>query len=206
MRYGRDGKGTVFLWGAGDFQDKVDCNLNGYLNMPFGIVVGSVSNDGFITSYSSHCAMTMVVAPAGDSSKKQLFSADTGENNCVEGGKGTAVSASLVSGVVALMLEVRDELTWRDVQHILVETATDKGLTSDLNWETNGAGKKIHENFGYGLIDGSSAVALASKWKLLPPMKFLQIEEDDFNGELFPGENFLSVLCVLSYSPFLQFL
>lgn len=43
---------------------------------------------------------------------------------CTEGHTGTSAAAPLAAGMIALMLQVRPCLTWRDVQHIIVFTAT----------------------------------------------------------------------------------
>lgn len=43
---------------------------------------------------------------------------------CTEGHTGTSAAAPLAAGMVALMLQVRPCLTWRDVQHIIAFTAT----------------------------------------------------------------------------------
>lgn len=45
-------------------------------------------------------------------------------NGCTEGHTGTSAAAPLAAGMVALMLQVRPCLSWRDVQHIIVLTAT----------------------------------------------------------------------------------
>lgn len=45
-------------------------------------------------------------------------------NGCTEGHTGTSAAAPLAAGMVALMLQVRPCLTWRDVQHIIIFTAT----------------------------------------------------------------------------------
>jgi hypothetical protein len=42
---------------------------------------------------------------------------------CTEGHTGTSAAAPLAAGMIALMLQVRPCLTWRDVQHIIVFTA-----------------------------------------------------------------------------------
>lgn len=60
---------------------------------------------------------------------------------CTSNHSGTSASAPLAAGIVALTLEANIELTWRDVQHIVVATARPKPLKA-LDWEVNGAGKK----------------------------------------------------------------
>ena len=46
-----------------------------------------------------------------------------GGTGCTEHHTGTSAAAPLASGIVALMLEARPCLTWRDVQHLIVVTA-----------------------------------------------------------------------------------
>lgn len=43
---------------------------------------------------------------------------------CTETHTGTSATAPLAAGMVALMLQVRPCLTWRDVQHLIAFTAT----------------------------------------------------------------------------------
>ncbi len=56
------------------------------------------------------------------------------------------------------------ELTWRDVQHLIVNTAQ---VTSsvDEGWVSNGAGFHFNHKFGFGRLDASRMVNLAKKWK-----------------------------------------
>ena len=70
---------------------------------------------------------------------------------------GTSASAALVSGVAAMMLEENDELTWRDVQDILIRTAF-KVDGENAEWVTNAAGIDFNHNYGAGLVDAAAAV------------------------------------------------
>lgn len=50
---------------------------------------------------------------------------------------GTSYATAIASGIIALMLEANPDLTWRDVQHIIVNTANWEGLeasTGDKLW------------------------------------------------------------------------
>ena len=62
-------------------------------------------------------------------------------DDCGDSGAGTSYAAPLVSGVVALMLEANSDLTWRDVQGVLVATASQPHEDSE-DEETNQAGIK----------------------------------------------------------------
>lgn len=88
---------------------------------------------------------------------------------------GTSASAPIVSGVVALMLEANPNLTWRDVQHILVETAdqndfgelsqAESSRETTTGWWQNGAGHWVNHKYGFGAIDATAAVNAASNWR-----------------------------------------
>ena len=94
------------------------------------------------------------------------------ECNYVSTFNGTSSAAPSVSGVVALMLEANSALTWRDVKHILATTAdqVDASRTYTLNgipqyeWETNSAGYKFHNWYGFGKIDAAEAVTTAASY------------------------------------------
>jgi subtilisin-like proprotein convertase family protein len=87
---------------------------------------------------------------------------------------GTSSAAPTVAGVVALMLEANPALTWRDVKHIIATTADQVGSDSDYTytfrgikqyeWETNSAGYKFHNWFGFGKIDAAEAVTTAASY------------------------------------------
>ena len=84
---------------------------------------------------------------------------------------GTSAAAPLVSGIVALMLEVNPNLTQRDIQHILVETAN-RDLISDpyVEWSGN-AGDDLRHNdrYGFGAIDAEAAIQAAANWTPVDP-------------------------------------
>ena len=69
------------------------------------------------------------------------------------------------------------KLTWRDVQHLLVETANMKHLNAD-DVKTNGVGKKVSHHFGFGIVDGGALVDLASKWPLVSKQHVCKLPRD----------------------------
>ena len=104
------------------------------------------------------------------------YSSPHSENaNCdyVSTFNGTSSAAPNVSGVVALMLEAKPSLTWRDVKHILATTAVQKdasnvstaigGITYH-QWVTNSAGLKFHNYYGFGAVDANAAVDAAAAY------------------------------------------
>ena len=94
---------------------------------------------------------------------------------------GTSAAASVVAGVVALILEANKQLSWRDVKYILAKTAdqldaslgdTDhtrkdrrlSGHTYLPSWVTNTAGFKFHNYYGFGGINAKTAVKMAESY------------------------------------------
>ena len=66
------------------------------------------------------------------------------------------------------MMEANSNLTWRDVQQILVESAR-KNDPNDDGWNTNGAGLEFNHKYGFGVVDAGHAVDLATNWETLDP-------------------------------------
>lgn len=55
---------------------------------------------------------------------------------------GTSASAPLAAGLVALALEANPNLTWRDVQYLVVMTSKSEPLEKESGWATNGVKRK----------------------------------------------------------------
>ena len=100
---------------------------------------------------------------------------------CTTNAFGTALSTAVVGGVVALMLEVNPDLTWRDVQAILVETSSTVSDNTDTSRTTNGGGF-VHSNlYGYGIVNASAAVDAAETWESLCPEMMLVDDSGEVN-------------------------
>lgn len=64
------------------------------------------------------------------------------------------------------------QLTWRDIQHLTVLTSKRNSLfdaKDRFHWTMNGVGLEFNHLFGYGVLDAGAMVALAKKWKTVPP-------------------------------------
>ena len=73
-------------------------------------------------------------------------------------------------------------LTWRDVQHIIANSAraAPGGVwLKQGHWLQNKAGFNISKVYGFGLMDASMMVMLASKWKEVPAQIKCEIEGSD---------------------------
>ena len=74
---------------------------------------------------------------------------------------------ALASGVIALILEANANLTWRDVQHILVHSARVNDA-NDNGWGVNGAGHDVSHKYGFGAVDAGSSGS-AENWTNVDP-------------------------------------
>ena len=174
-------------------------NRDGENNLPYVIVAGGFSANGKRSSYSSAGAALWIVAPAGEYGADRPAMITTDQMGSDRGYvliprglaagtkdnplgdytsifNGTSAAAPNASGAVALLLEAKPELTWRDVKYILAKTA--RQLDADIprvrvafggtpavlqhGWTLNAAGYHFHNWYGFGAIDIDAAVAFAA--------------------------------------------
>lgn len=74
----------------------------------------------------------------------------------------------MAAGIVALALEANPDMTWRDVQHIIVRTSLPAGNLKADDWASNSVGLEFSHSFGFGLMDAGSMVKLAKVWNTVP--------------------------------------
>lgn len=183
---GRNGKGTVYVFAAGNGgQYEDNSNYDGYANHYGVIAVTALNNSGTRASYAEPGANILISAPGGefcttttitttDLSGTAGFNsagASTISNSYTELSNddytqcmnGTSAATPMVSGAVALLLQRNPNLGWRDVHYILATTAR-KNDSADAGWTTNGAGYPIHHSYGFGALDVSAAITAANGW------------------------------------------
>lgn len=163
---GRDGKGSIFVWSAGNGRDVFDyANFDGYVNQPETIGVGAINYFGLQSYYSESGSNVVISAPSNNFDGEPAITTTTltTDGTYTDLFGGTSSAAPLVSGVIALVLEANPNLGWRDVQEILIRSARKVNSVSP-DWEDNGAGLHFHHGFGAGMVDAAAAVALAKTW------------------------------------------
>ena len=167
VQNGRQGKGNIYVFAAGNGRGSGDnCNFDGYTNSIYTITVGGIDRKGKQTYYSEHCSAQLVVTYSSGSGDA-IHTTDVGVNQCYSNHGGTSAAAPLGSGIFALALSARPELTWRDLQHILVLTGVP--INEDEEWDTTYMGRKFSHAYGYGKLDAYAVVEMAKSIDLLKP-------------------------------------
>jgi subtilisin-like proprotein convertase family protein len=166
---GRGGKGSIYVWAAGNGR-QVDDNVNydGYANSRYVIATTALDEEGDQAFYAEPGAAIFISA-SGAGVNPGITTTDLestpgyDSSDYTDDFGGTSAAAPIVSGVVALMLQANPNLTWRDVKHILADTAR-KNDRGDSGWSLNGAGHWINDKYGFGAVDAAAAVKAAQTW------------------------------------------
>lgn len=170
ITFGRGGLGTIILKATGNsalegseaFADERTSNR-------YVIGVGAVDSTGRRSTYGQYGGSLDISAPTSGTTINTAgitttsYADDNTFNVYVNDFGGTSSATPLVSGVVALILEANPDLTWRDVRAIL-EVSARKVDPNDDGWFKNAAGHDLNEEYGFGMVDATAAVALARTW------------------------------------------
>ncbi|XP_055924255.1 neuroendocrine convertase 1-like [Argiope bruennichi] len=169
IKQGRRGKGTIYVWASGNGGSKGDnCNCDGYTNSIYTLSVGSASQRGDFPWYGERCASTMTTAYSSGAYSDQKIATTDLHNKCTVHHTGTSAAAPLAAGVIALVLEANPDLTWRDVQHLVVWTSEYHHLKHNKGWKRNSVGLMYNSRFGFGLINAEAMVKAALNWTTVP--------------------------------------
>ncbi|XP_053368611.1 furin (paired basic amino acid cleaving enzyme) a [Clarias gariepinus] len=168
---GRRGLGSIFVWASGNGgRDKDNCNCDGYTNSIYTLSISSSTQYGNVPWYSEACSSTLATTySSGGLNEKQIITTDL-RQKCTDSHTGTSASAPLAAGIIALALEANKNLTWRDMQHLVVRTSDPAHLITN-DWKTNGVGRKVSHSYGYGLLDAAAIVTQAKNWTNVGPQQ-----------------------------------
>lgn len=189
VQNGRGGRGSVFVFSAGNGAGRDDdCNFDGYANSIYGITVGAVDRTGTRARYSEPCAAQLVVAYSSGSGDG-IYTTDNG-GRCTGLHSGTSAAGPLAAGAVALALSARPDLTWRDVQHLLVETAVP---LRESDGGRQAAGRRVFSHdWGFGKVDAYALVREAVRWALVKPQAWLHSPWQQVDGDIPEGHEGLA--------------
>lgn len=199
---GRGGKGIVYLFASGNGGDPTigntdNSNFSFTSNTHYTMAIGGVGPDDTRPSYAVPGATVLVAGPTqGDNFSSggivttdlpgnDGYNRDGNTTNYSDRGytndfNGTSAATPMVAGVVALVLQARPELTYRDVRRVLALSARKADATS-TNWQTNAAGLPVNHDFGFGEVDATAAVNLAKTIPLVGPEVTLETPWKDVN-------------------------
>lgn len=172
VQNGRGGLGSIYVFASGNGALNDDnCNFDGYTNSIYSITVGAVDRTGQHPYYSEKCSAGLVVTYSSGSGDS-IHTTDVGTNTCTSNHGGTSAAAPLAAGIFALVLQVRPDISWRDMQYLAMETAVPIDLENG-DWQTTTIGKQFSHTFGYGKIDSYAIVEAAKTWKKVKPQAWL---------------------------------
>jgi kexin len=172
VQNGRKGLGSIYVFASGNgAQNDDNCNFDGYTNSIYSITVGAIDRKGLHPYYSEKCSAGLVVTYSSGSGDA-IHTTDVGQNACSSGHGGTSAAAPLAAGIFALALQVRPDLSWRDMQYIAMGTAVPVNLDTG-DYQTTTIGKKFSHTFGYGKLDTYAIVEAAKDWKKVKPQAWL---------------------------------
>ncbi|CCU77974.1 unnamed protein product [Blumeria hordei] len=192
VQNGRGGLGSIYVFASGNGAANEDnCNFDGYTNSIYSITVGAIDRKGLHPYYSEKCSAQLVVTYSSGSGDA-IHTTDVGSNQCYSGHGGTSAAAPLAAGIFALALQVRPDLTWRDMQYLVMETA----LPIDLDtgeWQTTSIGLKYSHTYGYGKIDTWATIEAAKTYQKVQPQAWFFAPWIHVNQEIPQGDAGLAV-------------
>ena len=179
---GRDGKGVVIIRGAGNYRALGRSAADdGYSNDPRVLTVGAVGRDGRVKSFSNMgaCVLCAGLIDKGIYSTDRMgalgwnrdFSHDdpeVGSYHLIEY-LGNSYALPQIAGLVALILSVNPDLTYRDVQQVFIHASRHFDF-ADPFLQSSAAGYLFTHNTGYGVPDAATAVRLAKRWTNVRPL------------------------------------
>ncbi|TGZ55908.1 Neuroendocrine convertase, partial [Temnothorax longispinosus] len=97
-------------------------------------------------------------------------------NTCTTRHTGTSASAPLAAGILALALQVNEDLTWRDIQHLIAWSSEYSPLRENPGWFKNAAGFWFNSRFGFGLMNAYALVTTSYNWTTVPEKTICKVD------------------------------
>ncbi len=183
------GKGTVYVWAAGNehcdnsgiFCGVDNANYDNRANYHAVVAVCAVEHQGRHNGSSEFGANLWVCAPSNNRNRDAgIVTTDRPSTYTTigRGFGGTSAATPMVSGVAALMRQANPNLGWRDVKLILANSARQND-PADGDWAqgavkyglfSDGSEQRYHFNhkYGFGVVNAVKAIELAEGWINIP--------------------------------------
>ena len=212
---GYGGKGVFYAWAAGNGGDLDYSTLDEYSNFHAVTAVCAVGHDDVRSDYSESGANLWVCGPSSSGREGQPRIATTDNGHRYRGSfGGTSAATPIVSGVVALVREANNELTWRDIKLILAASA--RKVDPDNTGWVDGAFKygsstdryNFNHEYGFGMVDAKAAVDLAPGWTNVGDLREITSEAGVINlpiPDLPSSGTPTTVSTSLSVDPYVEF-
>ena len=197
---GYEGKGIFYAFAAGNGHLLGDhSNLDEFANYYAVTAVCAVNEVGVRSIYSETGSNLWVCAPSSDLRRdldgeflyRGTVTVEHGDRYTYDFG-GTSSATPAVSGTVALMRSVNEDLSWRDLKLILAATAR-KSEPDNPGWEKGGQKYlaeseddvyEFNEEYGFGVVDASAAVGMAVEWTSVPRMRTASVDSGRLNASI----------------------
>lgn len=175
MKYGRNGKGSIYVWASGNGGLDDDCQMDGYASYPGVISVSGIEigNDGVgkIPGYSELCSATTVAIP-------HVGQTIPWGNRCKKIKGSSSTSAAIMSSIIAKILFLNSELTARDVEHILIKHARVPKLHFGTT-RVNAAGLYYNDRIGFGVLNLNELFSSVTQWVPVQSISYCSISHKD---------------------------
>ena len=171
---GRNGKGTIFLWAAGN--SHCNTNLNGFLKDNDFLTVSALGESDTLESYSNYGEEIDISAGAGNNTTDiqgtqygYAYSGhstlDSGKGDYTSGMSGTSAATPVAAGAVALMLAANPNFTFSGAMNCIKSQARKPSENcSEGSWTTQnddwifGGSQEHSPCFGFGIVDANAMV------------------------------------------------
>lgn len=198
----RGGKGRIFVFAGGnEREDFSNANLSYLINNPYVIAVSAINSENKYTSYSTPGSNILVSAYGGEHyytaptvfttftpgksmTQDELLDAkgpitvdEDANRSYTYAMNGSSAAAPMVSGALALVLDMCPSLSWRDIRWLIALSATKIDKNSS-EWISNSASLSHNNNYGFGRINslGMVEICKSPEYKLLPKQTITSIE------------------------------
>ena len=202
----RYGKGRIFVFAGGNDREHFsNANLSYLINNPYAITVSAINHKNTYASYSTAGSNILVSAYGGEyyytsptilttftphqalieselidkKSKTPITIDDDINRNYTYTMNGSSAAAPMVSGALALVLDMCPALSWRDIRWLIAQSSTQIDRDNS-EWITNSASLSHNNNYGFGRINPLGMVqrCLSPDYKYLPKQTSIEVARD----------------------------